>query len=140
MAALAPIARLHRGIDEFNRREYFAAHDTLEILWREDDSPLRSLYQGIIQIAAAFIHVERKNQQGALALLDRGIQNLTPFFPTQLGLEIENFAKATLHCRGTLATMDSHPMSSFPWNQAPRIEKLRPQQHHHERATKDRED
>ena len=54
----APVL-LRRGIAQFNRGEFFEQHETLEDLWREEPRPIRTLYQGILQIGVALYHVQR---------------------------------------------------------------------------------
>jgi Domain of unknown function (DUF309) len=36
-----PPARLRRGIEEFNRGEFFEQHETLELEWIEEADPVR---------------------------------------------------------------------------------------------------
>lgn len=76
-----PSRQLLLGIQEFNCGAYFACHETLETLWVGDKSPFRRFYQGILQIAAALLHLERGNYQGAVRLLAKGAGHLTPFAP-----------------------------------------------------------
>ena len=66
---LHPDAR--RGIDLFNRGEYFEAHEFLEAAWNEDPGPARDLYQGLLQIAVAYLQIERGNHAGATKLFLR---------------------------------------------------------------------
>jgi len=72
---------LLQGIREFNSGAYFACHETLEDIWIGEERPVRRLYQGILQVAAALLHLERGNYRGAVTLLDRGAGNLKPFTP-----------------------------------------------------------
>ena len=74
-AEAAP-ALLLKGIEEFNRREFFAAHETLEALWKAEPRPIRELYQGILQVGVAFYHAERANYVGASELVRRGLVRL----------------------------------------------------------------
>jgi predicted metal-dependent hydrolase len=53
----------------FNRRLYFEAHDVLEELWLSQRSgPNYSFYKGLIQLAGAFVHLQ-KNRLGPSAAL-----------------------------------------------------------------------
>lgn len=70
---------LCRGIEQFNRGEFFAAHETWESVWLEASGPDKIFLQGIIQIAAAFHHWRGGNAQGTLSLLRRGLDKLTIF-------------------------------------------------------------
>ncbi len=86
-AELSP-ALVWRGIEEFNRGEYFEQHETLEIAWRREPGPVRDLYQGILQIGVACYQIERGNFPGALKMLERGLRRLRPFAPERLGIDL----------------------------------------------------
>jgi len=66
---LEPAARaaaLEAGLEAYARGAFFEAHELLEPAWMgTDDIPERELYQGLIKLAAAFVHVERDNPLGA---------------------------------------------------------------------------
>jgi hypothetical protein len=79
MDSLPPALR--QGVEEFNRAYFFEAHETLEDLWRETSGPLRLFYQGLIQLAVALYHLSNGNRRGALNLLSKGLDKLTPFQP-----------------------------------------------------------
>ena len=64
--------RVLKGIAEFNRREFFEAHETLEDIWAEENGLLRTFYQGVIQLAVACCHVQRGNWEGAVHLFAKG--------------------------------------------------------------------
>ena len=60
-----------RGLEEFNRGEYFKAHDSLEKAWIEDESPGRDLYRAILQVAVAYYQVQKGNYNGAAKMFLR---------------------------------------------------------------------
>ncbi len=39
--------KVWQGIELINRQEYFAAHELLEIAWREEPAPIRHVISGI---------------------------------------------------------------------------------------------
>lgn len=59
------------GIRLFNRGEYFEAHEALETAWRAEPSRIRELYRGILQIAVTYLHITRKNYNGAIKVYGR---------------------------------------------------------------------
>jgi len=72
---LEPLPELARiGIEAFNRGEYFEAHEHLEDVWKEDPAPGRSFYRALIQIAVAYLQIERSNYRGAYKMLLRSRQ------------------------------------------------------------------
>ncbi len=62
-----------RYVARFDRREYWLAHEELEELWQIDR---RDFFKGLIQVAAAFLHVERQNWRGARRLMKTSLQYL----------------------------------------------------------------
>ena len=68
-----------QGVDQFNRGEFYACHDTLEALWIEAMEPPKSFYQGILQIAVACYHLGNQNWRGAVILLGEGIRRLQSY-------------------------------------------------------------
>jgi predicted metal-dependent hydrolase len=73
-------ARLHEfydALDQFNDGWYFESHETLEDLWMVTPMPEREMFQGIIQMAAAFVHMVRGEQPGVVKLLDAAIDKLS---------------------------------------------------------------
>ena len=43
----------------FNGQKYYEAHDVLEVLWLGCVDENRSFYQGLIQLAGAFVHFDK---------------------------------------------------------------------------------
>ncbi len=72
MAQLKPEERrahLIRARDLFNAGDYWAAHEALETVWRSiisDDAA--SVWQGLIQAAAALLHLQRGNRHGVVGV------------------------------------------------------------------------
>ena len=53
------------GVDAYERGDFFEAHEILEPAWMgTDDIAERDLYQGLIKLAAAFVHGVRGNPAG----------------------------------------------------------------------------
>ncbi|MGF1536621.1 MAG: DUF309 domain-containing protein [Elainellaceae cyanobacterium] len=82
--------QLSQGIDQFNRGEYYACHDTLEDIWMEAIEPDRSFLQGILQVAVGLYHLTNHNWQGAVTLLGNGIRRLHPYAPSYGGVDVEH--------------------------------------------------
>ena len=73
--------RFYRGLDEFNDERFFEAHEVLEDLWHEYRDVDRTFIQGLIQIAAAFYHLQSRNLKGAVSQFAKGNEKLTHFLP-----------------------------------------------------------
>jgi len=65
-----------QGIQLFNSRDFFAAHEVLEDVWREAHNPEKKFLQALIQIAVALHHYSQGNHVGARSLLTRAHRNL----------------------------------------------------------------
>lgn len=68
----SPPGQLLQAIREFNHREWFECHETVEDLWIGEEGEVRDFYQGIIQIAVALHHWRNGNFGGAVSLLKGG--------------------------------------------------------------------
>jgi len=64
------------GIGQFNDREFFDCHDTIEELWMEASGTERRFLQGLIQIAVGYYHQGNGNFKGAASQLSKGIAKL----------------------------------------------------------------
>jgi predicted metal-dependent hydrolase len=74
--------------DCFNRQLYFEAHEVLEELWLKTPGKNHSFYKGLIQLAGAFVHVQKRRKGPALALLKLTRDNLEKYPPIYQGLDV----------------------------------------------------
>ena len=77
-----------QGIEQFNQRQFYCCHDTLESIWLESSEPDKTFYQSILQIAVGCYHLERSNWKGAVTLLGEGIKKLRDYQPSYEGVEV----------------------------------------------------
>jgi predicted metal-dependent hydrolase len=87
-------AGFSHGIELFNTRRFFDAHEAWEEIWLPSPEPQKTFLQGIIQIAAAYHHYLRGNRAGACSLLNAGLRRLGPFPGEYHGIEIESLRLA----------------------------------------------
>ena len=87
--------RLVRGIELFNKKEYYDCHEVIEDLWLETvpEHPLRDLYKGIIQAAAAIYQQDRGIESGALGLYRSSVGYLGSYGPEALGVDIQSLVE-----------------------------------------------
>jgi uncharacterized protein len=69
VGALHPQAR--KGLQLFNAGEYFEAHEALEDAWNAEQGDAKNLYRGVLQIAVVYLHITRRNYNGAVKVYDR---------------------------------------------------------------------
>ena len=84
--------RFSRAIRLFNTHQWYACHDELESLWHENQGPMRTLLQALLQIAVAELHLERQNRQGAVLLMGEGLGRLGRCGASALGLDLLSLA------------------------------------------------
>ncbi len=75
----------------FNARDFYECHEVLEDLWMETHAEERPYYQGLIQTATAFYHMENGNFGGARKLFTTGLQYLAPFPDCYLGFNLGEY-------------------------------------------------
>src|SRR5436309_15751482 len=98
MAPLSAAERqaiLTRARDLFNSGEYWLAHEALETVWRSiirdgDDDVARG-WQGLIQAAAALLHLERGNRHGVAAVGGAALQKLAGSLRRDAATAMEGF-------------------------------------------------
>ena len=71
--AYRPLAEADRrtaflaGVAAYERGDFFLAHELLEPAWMGTDDPVeRDLHQGLIKLAAGYVHAVRGNPEGML--------------------------------------------------------------------------
>jgi uncharacterized protein len=102
-----------QGVDEFNRREYYACHDTLEALWMDSVDPDKKFYQGVLQIAVGCYHLYNHNLKGAIILLGEGIGRLPYYQPTYAGIDVTALIHDSHHLLQTLQSIDPDLLVDF---------------------------
>jgi len=66
--------------DCFNRQLFYEAHDVLEDLWLQDKhGPNGAFYKGLIQLAGAFIHLQKNRLRPAAALFKLALASLEKY-------------------------------------------------------------
>jgi uncharacterized protein len=79
--------RLFReGVALFNGVRYWHAHEAWETLWRAAPDEERDFYQGLIQVAAGLLHLQRRNLRGARKKLAEGLARLERYQPVHQGV------------------------------------------------------
>jgi predicted metal-dependent hydrolase len=77
-----------QGLALFNRGQYFEAHELLEEAWKEDRTSGRELYRSILQLAVAYLQIERGNYNGALKMFLRMRQWIDPLPGSCRGVDV----------------------------------------------------
>lgn len=116
----------------FNAGEYYEAHDVLENLWLETRGAEHLFYKGLIQIAGAFVHLQKqflhpshakhgRRLRPAVRLFRLGIGNLAPYAPRHRQLDLTALLRLCERCAAEIVASD---FERNPWSpaHAPRVE------------------
>ena len=117
---------VERAIEEaaclFNEGLFFEVHEVLEAVWLKQGERTRPLFQGLIQIAVAFHHLENRNLKGALSLLREGGAKVRDYCPAHFGLELEQFLKQTDTCYHSIESFGSDAFDRFDRRMIPQMQ------------------
>ena len=116
-----PPGRLRRGVEQLNRGEFFDQHETLEALWRDETRPIRTLYQGILQVGVALLHVQRHNHHGAMHMLTRGTAYLRPFAPVCQQVDVADLLAQAARILAAVERLGPDRLDAFDWSLAPQV-------------------
>ena len=86
---------LLEGARRFNAGQFFEAHEAWEEVWLDSARELRHFYQGLIQVAAAFVHLQRNEYPGTVKLLHEGLRKLEAYPPATLGVDLASLIAAS---------------------------------------------
>ena len=89
---------VRRGVALYNAGRFWEAHEAVEIVWRQSAPPERSLWQGLIQAAAAMLHRERGNRHGLQAQGRAAVQRLGVGAPAGFPVETARFVRRLARC------------------------------------------
>lgn len=81
-----------QGIGLFNEERFWESHEILEQAWKQSQGSERDNIQGIILIAAAFVHQQKGENDICLSILARAKSKLSPLDLT-LGVNTGNLQK-----------------------------------------------
>jgi hypothetical protein len=102
-----------KGIELFNRGEYFEAHEELEHAWNEEGGPVRELYRGILQIAVAYLQITRGNYNGAIKMFLRARQWLDPLPDVCRGVDVAALRRDAADVRAAIEFLGAERLKEF---------------------------
>ena len=113
-----PDFRTHflEGIHDFNSGKFWEAHEAWDTLWLSAESDLEQFLQGLIQIAAAYHHVQRGTYRGAPRLFAAGLKRLEAFPLIHCGLDRTEVDAAARRHQSWLQVTPEEPLieSEYP--------------------------
>jgi uncharacterized protein len=113
--------RLERGAALFNERYFFEAHEVWEDQWRLENGEARRLLQGLIQVAAGFVKLQRGQPRGAVLNLDKGARTLAGLPAECFGVDLEDLRASIARWRAEAARMDAAGANEYDTAALPRL-------------------
>jgi len=81
-------ALFQKGLMEYEKGDYFEAHEAWEDLWSDYNLPDRKFIQGLIQLSVSFVHLRNGNMNGARSLLKKCSEKFEPYQHLQRGINM----------------------------------------------------
>jgi predicted metal-dependent hydrolase len=81
------------GIDLFNEERYWESHEALEAAWKKSTGDQKEVLQGLILIAAAFVHSQKNEELVALSVMRRAREKLTSHRKEYFGIDIADLTE-----------------------------------------------
>lgn len=105
---------LAEGLRCYRNQEFWSAHEHWEAVWLKCGEPDKTFLQAIIQVTAAFHHLQRGNLCGVASLLNKALGRLDKFPPTYGGIEVERLRENIRQWLKALEMGHPLPILSFP--------------------------
>jgi uncharacterized protein len=96
------LAQFLKGIELFNREEFYDCHDTVEEIWLEESSDQQPFLQGIIQSAVAFHHYQHGKWGAARSMFRLAIEKLHDYPEVHSGVRVKELVRDLKHWKNAL--------------------------------------
>ena len=117
----SPSGQLLQAFGEFNRRDWYDCHETLEELWIGTENEMRWFYQGMLQIAVALLHWQNENYGGAVSLLTSGADYLRRVCPVCQRIEVKTLTLEADRFKDELIRLGPEQMGEIPESFVPKM-------------------
>ena len=108
-----------KGLSEYEKGDYFEAHEAWEDLWSDYYIPDRRFIQGLIQLSVSFVHLGNGNMVGAKSLLKKCQDKFYDFSEIQRGINLVELTSAIEAVE--LVYEDLKHTSEFGWDLVPNL-------------------
>jgi predicted metal-dependent hydrolase len=105
---------LAEGLRCYRAGEFFAAHEHWEAVWLHAPEPEKTLLQALIQVAAAFHHLRRRNLNGARTLLQGALKRLDRYPASFQGISLLSLSEEIRQCLRQLENQDACAVLACP--------------------------
>ena len=112
-------ALFQKGLDEYEKGDYFEAHEAWEDLWSDYNLPDRKFVQGLIQLAVSFVHLGNGNMTGARNLLRKCQNKFTDYKGIKRNINVGEL-KSVIEAVDIMF-QDMENTSEFDWDLVPSL-------------------
>jgi uncharacterized protein len=76
------------GLELMRSRDYFEAHEELELAWRAAAPDERDFFQGLVHVTVAWYQAGRGRRPGCERQLEKARRRLAPYAPKHRGVDV----------------------------------------------------
>ncbi len=102
------------GLRCYHNQEFWLAHEHWEAVWLKCDEPDKTFLQAIIQVTAAFHHLQKGNLIGLASLLKRALGRLDNYPNDYGGIEVETLRESIRQWLHAVEQESAQPRLPFP--------------------------
>ena len=107
------------GVDLFNRKSFYDAHESWESLWTEYNLDDALLIQGLIQLSVAYFHITNLNLKGSKNLFNKCIPKLENYRENLRGIDISEIINTAELALDKINSIEN--TNDFDWSLVPHI-------------------
>lgn len=105
---------LAEGMRCYRAGEFFEAHEHWEAVWLGSAEPDKTFLQALIQVTAAFHHLQKGNAIGAASLMSAALRRLDTYPTEYAGIAVESLRQSLRTWREMLACSGGEPQLAVP--------------------------
>ena len=104
----------NRGLQAFNEKNFYDAHEYWEEIWTECRLPDAKFVQGLIQLSVGFYHLTNQNLNGARGLFKKCQNKFENYDGFQRGLSVDAIKSLAKNAFDNVMGIKSH--KDFNWD------------------------
>ena len=108
------------GINLFNDKKFYEAHESWEELWTEFNLDDALLIQGLIQLSVAYFHITNINLKGSKNLFNKSLPKLEKFkLKNNRSINVQEIIDTAEIALQKVISIKN--VNDFDWNMVPKI-------------------
>ncbi|NJN82281.1 MAG: DUF309 domain-containing protein [Caldilineaceae bacterium] len=111
-------------MEAFNQGDYFDQHEFFEEAWMAEARPIRQMYQGVLQVGVAFLHIQRNNWPGAVKMFRSGLPKLRDLPPVCQHVDIERLRSEAMQIYTEIVALGPERLQEFDQGRFPKLHLL----------------